>query len=126
MVCCIIEWTENRGGANGELECCIGSTIAMRVVQFGSIIPPLVPAFSSRNFHSHSISFAPSNFYNHSQHHLFLRPSVAFFRPKRRHFPIIRVVSKADYYATLDVSRNASLRDIKSSYRKLARKVWFF
>ncbi|CAO2818106.1 unnamed protein product [Amaranthus hypochondriacus] len=90
----------------------------MRVVQFSST----VPAFSSRNFHSHSVSFAPSNFYHHSQHHLFLGPSVAFFRPKRRQFPIIRAVSNADYYATLHVSRNASLRDIKSSYRKLARK----
>ena len=31
--------------------------------------------------------------------------------------------ARADYYSTLNVSRNATLQEIKSSYRKLARKV---
>ena len=33
------------------------------------------------------------------------------------------VVMAADYYSTLGVARNATKSDIKSAYRKLARKV---
>ncbi|GAV69885.1 DnaJ domain-containing protein/DnaJ_CXXCXGXG domain-containing protein/DnaJ_C domain-containing protein [Cephalotus follicularis] len=39
----------------------------------------------------------------------------------RRRGGVIRA-AKADYYTTLNVSRNASLQDIKTSYKKLARK----
>lgn len=39
----------------------------------------------------------------------------------RKRFTGIRA-AKADYYATLNVKRNASLQEIKSSYRKLARQ----
>ncbi|GAB2292649.1 hypothetical protein Dimus_026886 [Dionaea muscipula] len=42
--------------------------------------------------------------------------------PRRRGTCCVVWAAKADYYSTLNVSRNASLDEIKSSYRKLARK----
>ncbi|CAJ1952108.1 unnamed protein product [Sphenostylis stenocarpa] len=39
---------------------------------------------------------------------------------------VIRAKAGADYYSTLNVSSNASLQEIKASYRKLARKVHIF
>lgn len=36
---------------------------------------------------------------------------------------MITAASKNDYYSVLNVDRSASLQEIKSSYRKLARKV---
>lgn len=39
---------------------------------------------------------------------------------------VIRAKAGTDYYSTLNVSSNATLQEIKSSYRKLARKVPFF
>lgn len=55
------------------------------------------------------------------------------FRPKRRRFAgVIRAAAGGggggggDYYSLLNVSRNATLSEIKSSYRKLARKVCVF
>uniref|UniRef100_A0A5B7B059 DNAJ heat shock family protein n=1 Tax=Davidia involucrata TaxID=16924 RepID=A0A5B7B059_DAVIN len=42
---------------------------------------------------------------------------------KRRCSSVIRAAAAgSDYYSTLNVSRNATLQEIKSSYRKLARK----
>lgn len=37
-----------------------------------------------------------------------------------------RKSSKSDYYSVLDLNKNASLDEIKASYRKLARKVLNF
>ncbi|KAG9454725.1 hypothetical protein H6P81_007629 [Aristolochia fimbriata] len=48
-------------------------------------------------------------------------PCFASFRAKRNPCCVIRA-SKSDYYATLNVSRNATLQEIKASYRKLARE----
>ncbi|GMH03931.1 hypothetical protein Nepgr_005770 [Nepenthes gracilis] len=56
-----------------------------------------------------------------SRNQQFLYPTGRSNNPKRRYSWIIRAV-KADYYSTLNVSRNATLEEIKSSYRKLARK----
>uniref|UniRef100_A0A7N1A7B1 Uncharacterized protein n=2 Tax=Kalanchoe fedtschenkoi TaxID=63787 RepID=A0A7N1A7B1_KALFE len=50
----------------------------------------------------------------------FLTPSIINSRRKRRFTGGIRA-AKLDYYATLNVKRNATLQEIKSSYRKLAR-----
>ncbi|WKA07965.1 hypothetical protein VitviT2T_025733 [Vitis vinifera] len=41
--------------------------------------------------------------------------------PKWRRWGVIRA-ARSDYYSTLNVSRNSTLKEIKSSYRKLARK----
>ncbi|XP_074316571.1 uncharacterized protein LOC141652862 isoform X2 [Silene latifolia] len=51
------------------------------------------------------------------------RPNLRFSNPKYARFRIIAsAATKADYYTTLNVRRNATLDEIKSSYRKLARK----
>lgn len=51
------------------------------------------------------------------------KPVVRIPLRRRRDRPVIRA-SKTDYYKTLRVGKNANLQEIKSSYRKLARKVW--
>ncbi|KAK9684229.1 hypothetical protein RND81_10G195200 [Saponaria officinalis] len=100
--------------------------------QFVCSIPPQTPPFNSLNFSafSDSISWRPhsfpgfcfSNLHFHS-HRFYVRPNLRFAHPKRRRFGVIAAASaKADYYTTLNVGRNASLDEIKSSYRKLARK----
>lgn len=43
-------------------------------------------------------------------------------KSNRRSSVIRATESRSDYYATLNVSRNATLQEIKSSYRNLARK----
>ncbi|KAL2478948.1 Molecular chaperone Hsp40/DnaJ family protein [Forsythia ovata] len=51
--------------------------------------------------------------------------SINFIHPKRRPFsPFIaaRKASGSDYYSVLNISRNATLQEIKTSYRSLARK----
>ncbi|KAL9247451.1 hypothetical protein vseg_020883 [Gypsophila vaccaria] len=63
-------------------------------------------------------SFPCYNFssFNHLNLHSQQQPQ------KRRRFGVIAASAKADYYTTLNVGRNATLDEIKSSYRKLARK----
>lgn len=70
----------------------------------------LFPAFSS------SISSRPYTFssFPKSRGHSF-KPFV--------YAAASRKSSKSDYYSVLDVNKNASLEEIKASYRKLARKV---
>ncbi|KAF7822199.1 Chaperone protein DnaJ [Senna tora] len=46
-----------------------------------------------------------------------------FARRKPLRCAVVRAVARTDYYSTLKVSENASLQEIKSAYRKLARKV---
>ncbi|XP_061362651.1 uncharacterized protein LOC133306357 [Gastrolobium bilobum] len=60
--------------------------------------------FMHKMGHTHNPSFVPSTARNRS------RASV------------IRAKAGTDYYSTLNVSSNATLQEIKSSYRKLARK----
>ncbi|KAL2462346.1 Molecular chaperone Hsp40/DnaJ family protein [Abeliophyllum distichum] len=51
--------------------------------------------------------------------------SINFIHPQRRPFsPFIaaRKASSSDYYSVLNISRNATLQEIKTSYRSLARK----
>jgi hypothetical protein len=48
-------------------------------------------------------------------------PNCGFIR-RRSRFASIRAAG-TDYYSTLDVGRSATLQEIKSAYRKLARKV---
>ncbi|CAK8534280.1 unnamed protein product [Lathyrus sativus] len=43
-------------------------------------------------------------------------------RNRSRFALVVRAKAETDYYSTLNVSNNASLQEIKSSYRKLARK----
>jgi len=74
----------------------------------------------------------------HSFRHQFPQPNASFYLPptlpifsRVRRFGISggyrrRVITMAagtDHYSTLNVNRNATLQEIKSSYRKLARKV---
>jgi len=73
----------------------------------------------------------------HSFRHQFPQPNASFYLPptlpifsRVRRFGISggyrrRVITMAagtDHYSTLNVNRNATLQEIKSSYRKLARK----
>lgn len=55
--------------------------------------------------------------------------STCFATTRRRRFPSFTVTAKrqtsSDYYSVLNVSRNATLQEIKSAYRNLARKVLF-
>jgi hypothetical protein len=44
---------------------------------------------------------------------------------RSRFVSLVRAKAGNDYYSTLNLSNNASLQEIKTSYRKLARKVWF-
>ncbi|KAG7582354.1 DnaJ domain [Arabidopsis suecica] len=73
----------------------------------------------------------------HSFRHQFPQPNASFFLPptlpnflrvrrcgiaggyRRR---VITMAAGTDHYSTLNVNRNATLQEIKSSYRKLARK----
>ncbi|KAA8541393.1 hypothetical protein F0562_025356 [Nyssa sinensis] len=50
-----------------------------------------------------------------------INPNFPSNRTKRRCSSVIRAAA-SDYYSILNVSRNATLQEIKSSYRKLARK----
>ena len=69
-----------------------------------SITPPL-HFLKTNNFHSPNVTSAKG-------HRFFNTASVR-----------AAASARADYYSTLNVSRNATLQEIKSSYRKLARKV---
>lgn len=74
----------------------------------------------------------------HSFGHQFPQPNASFFlaptlpnflRVRRCGFSggyrrrVITMAAGKDHYSTLNVNRNATLQEIKSSYRKLARKV---
>ncbi|XP_057952579.1 uncharacterized protein LOC131146802 isoform X2 [Malania oleifera] len=48
-------------------------------------------------------------------------PNHRIKRIRRQRSPVIRAAG-SDYYSTLNVSRNATLQEIKASYRNLARK----
>lgn len=49
---------------------------------------------------------------------------LGIIKRKCRHSAVIRAAaSVSDYYSTLNVSRGATLQEIKTSYRNLARKV---
>lgn len=47
------------------------------------------------------------------------------WKSRHRRGGVVRAAA-TDYYSTLNVSRNATLQEIKASYRKLARKVSSF
>nr|DAD32175.1 TPA_asm: hypothetical protein HUJ06_011026 [Nelumbo nucifera] len=49
-------------------------------------------------------------------------PSFPFVRRKCSRRTVIRAAGGSDYYSTLNLSRDATLQEIKSAYRKLARK----
>ncbi|RAL37882.1 hypothetical protein DM860_000576 [Cuscuta australis] len=51
-------------------------------------------------------------------------PFFPFGTPSRRYASVLAAAKKSgpDYYSVLDVGKNATLREIKASYRKLARK----
>ncbi|KAF3437836.1 hypothetical protein FNV43_RR20592 [Rhamnella rubrinervis] len=83
-------------------------------------------AFFSRPYPSTVItslglSSGASQFFSRN-HQIFKPNSFLFFRAKHPRTPSpVRAVGR-DYYSTLNVGRNATLQEIKSSYRKLARK----
>lgn len=83
-------------------------------------------------------SLIPSMNPAHSFRHQFTQPNASFFLPptlpnflrlRRCGFPGqnrrrgITMAAGTDHYSTLNVNRNATLQEIKSAYRKLARKV---
>ncbi|KAL5817835.1 hypothetical protein ACOSQ3_026213 [Xanthoceras sorbifolium] len=63
-------------------------------------------------------AFLPSSF---SKHGASPFPSLGFTHRNRHRSRIIKAV-KNDYYSTLNVDRTATSQEIKTSYRKLARK----
>ncbi|KAL2934113.1 Chaperone protein dnaJ A8 chloroplastic [Bienertia sinuspersici] len=101
----------------------------MQAVHLNCLNPHPNPPFFSQHFHPNSNSCAISVLYasifrqiqNKVKRQQCLFP-IRHSYPKRRTFGSISAVSNTDYYTALDVSRNASLDEIKSSYRKLARK----
>lgn len=75
-----------------------------------------------------------SNFLCNDSHRLFFSETNNFgipvfyrkrnmHRNKRFHFVVSAKMKTKDHYATLNLDRNATLGEIKSSYRNLARKV---
>lgn len=87
------------------------------------IVRPTVGGFSSSSSIPRELSFLSSvnsNFFR-TNWGILLPPSS---RTKRRWVrgAVIRA-AKADYYSSLGVGKTATLQEIKSSYRKLARKV---
>ncbi|XP_048500482.1 uncharacterized protein LOC104893576 isoform X2 [Beta vulgaris subsp. vulgaris] len=90
----------------------------MQALHLGCSIPPSL----SHHFPSNSSSMNHNSIYHHkpNKQHQFLYPVIRFSRPKKP--GIITAVSKVDYYDTMHVSKNATLDEIKTSYRKLARK----
>ncbi|GAU51382.1 hypothetical protein TSUD_299470 [Trifolium subterraneum] len=47
----------------------------------------------------------------------------SYTRNRSRFASVVTAKAGNDYYSTLNLSNNASLQEIKTSYRKLARKV---
>ncbi|XP_057514335.1 uncharacterized protein LOC130796070 isoform X1 [Actinidia eriantha] len=94
-----------------------------------------IPAISKLlHLHSNSATHfkASNNYFNFNYNNsnafptpkrLFASNSVVYSRTQRHStFTIWVASSSSDYYSTLEVSRGASLQEIKTSYRKLARK----
>lgn len=80
------------------------------------------PSSSSTIITSLGLSSRASQFFSRN-HQIFNHNSFLFFRAKTpRTSSPVRAVG-TDHYSTLNVGRNATLQEIKSSYRKLARKV---
>ncbi|KAL3512117.1 hypothetical protein ACH5RR_024834 [Cinchona calisaya] len=93
----------------------------------------LIPIFHQNRTFSHPnflpISISPKTHLNFSSSlSSSSTPTTTLFYnspPKRRRFSSLTTAAAAktsDYYSVLNVSKNASLQDIKASYRKLARK----
>ncbi|KAJ7975268.1 Chaperone protein DnaJ [Quillaja saponaria] len=68
---------------------------------------------------SFGLSVSESKFFRKNGH--FLDPSFVFVRKKHPRSTAVRAAG-TDYYSKLNVHKDASLQEIKSSYRKLARK----
>ncbi|XP_075662209.1 uncharacterized protein LOC142631780 isoform X3 [Castanea sativa] len=92
-----------------------------------STFPPPFPNsfFKFPTINSNTLSSCASTFFNKTL--LIPNPNFIAFLPRRS--PLRRASLRAsataatDYYSTLNVGRNATLQEIKASYRKLARKV---
>lgn len=95
-----------------------------------STVPPPFPNsfFKFPTINSNTLSSGASTFFNKTL--LIPNPNFIAFLPRRS--PLRRaslrasVTAATDYYSTLNVGRNATLQEIKASYRKLARKVCVF
>ncbi|KAF3972829.1 hypothetical protein ACB098_04G066200 [Castanea mollissima] len=80
--------------------------------------------FKFPTINSNTLSSCASTFFNKTL--LIPNPNFIAFLPRRS--PLRRASLRAsataatDYYSTLNVGRNATLQEIKASYRKLARK----
>ncbi|TQE09910.1 hypothetical protein C1H46_004488 [Malus baccata] len=70
-----------------------------------------------------ALSSAASTFFTRSKNPIFKPNSAPFRRAKpKRGARLIASAAGTDYYKTLNVPRTATLQEIKSTYRKLARK----
>ncbi|MED6167473.1 hypothetical protein PIB30_002955 [Stylosanthes scabra] len=99
-------------------------TSSLPIYSFSSNAPssPSTLALATFRF----FTATPSNFLRKTARHIHI-PTFGFSAtrntPSSRYASTIRAkAGTTDYYSTLNVSRNATLQEIKASYRKLARK----
>lgn len=100
---------------------------------FPATLPPISnSATTPQNSYTSNASLAIRTLVFGSRASIFSRGSKRIPNPNfpsfhvrsDRRLSVIRAKA-SDYYATLNVSRKATLQEIKSSYRNLARKVQF-
>lgn len=90
------------------------------------------PFFSITNASSSSsVTFLTSMGFSATNSNLVFKTTsrFAFYSTRKRcgfASLVVRAKAGTDYYSTLNVSSKASLQEIKTSYRQLARKVPFF
>lgn len=88
-------------------------------------LPPATP-FRPRSFLFSNGSLGFNSTASHFFGAIFRTSNTSLYlhqKPPRKSLAIR--AAGTDYYSTLKVGRNATLQEIKSSYRKLARKVRF-
>ncbi|XP_038725763.1 chaperone protein DnaJ isoform X2 [Tripterygium wilfordii] len=92
------------------------SSIRSRSLPFENFKP--FDTYKSRSYFGLSLCY--SEFFPRTDH--FFNPNYRIIRTRCYRGGRVRAAAGTDYYSKLNVSRNATLQEIKSSYRKLARK----
>lgn len=101
----------------------IQSTCISNVLPIPNSAVPLPPYSLSCS----TLSSRASAFFTRNSNPIF-KPNYAPFLPTKspRGAHLVIQAAGTDHYKTLNVPRSATLQEIKSSYRKLARKVSLF
>lgn len=101
----------------------IQSTCISNVLPIPNSAVPLPPYSLSCS----TLSSRASAFFTRNSNPIFKPNYAPFLRTKPpRGARLVIQAAGTDYYKTLNVPRSATLQEIKSSYRKLARKVSLF